>query len=43
MIGSKHSCDHVESSICGPARYFLTARVKKKKKKKIIAIKEDLA
>ena len=41
MIGSKHSCDHVQSSICGPARYFLTARVKKKKK--IIAIKEDLA
>ena len=41
MIGSKHSCDHVESSTRGPARHFLTARVKKKKK--IVAIKEDLA
>ena len=40
MIGSKHSCDHVESSTRGPARHFLTARVKKKK---IVAIKEDLA
>lgn len=31
MIGSKHSCDHVESSTRGPARHFLTARVKEKK------------